>query len=32
MIGFALDDGTSPIELFCEDQTHHLMGKGHLGE
>ena len=32
MIGFATHDGHCPVELLHKDETHHLMGEGHLGE
>lgn len=25
MVWLALDDGTSPIDLFCKDQSYHLV-------
>ena len=27
MIRLALDDGTGTVELFCKDQSYHLMGE-----
>ena len=32
VIRFALDDGASTIERLGEDEAHHLVGEGHLGE
>lgn len=32
VIGFALDDGAGAINLLGEDESHHLVGEGHLGE
>ena len=32
VIGLAPDDGTGTVELFGEDEPHHLMGEGHAGE
>ena len=29
MVGLAFDDGAGAVELFGENQTHHLMGEGH---
>ena len=30
VIGFALDDGTSAIDLLGEDEAYHLMGECHF--
>ena len=32
VIGFAFDDGAGAINLLGEDESHHLVGEGHLGE
>jgi hypothetical protein len=32
MVGFALDNGAGPIDLFGKDEADHLMGERELGE
>ena len=32
VIGFALEDGERPVQLFCKNRSYHLVGEGHLGE
>ena len=32
VIGFSLDDGESPVQLFCKNRSHHLVGERHPGQ
>ena len=32
VIGLSPQDGESPVELFCKNRSHHLVGKRHSGK
>ena len=32
VVGFVVEDGEGPVELFGEQQADHLVGEGHFGE